>query len=47
MGFFEAGGFVTADELAELGVQKVMNAFPVGLGDNGARLPATSLRKNP
>ena len=47
VGFFEAGGFVTADELAELGVQKVMNAFPVGLGDNGARLPATSLRKNP
>ena len=47
-GFFEkGGGFVTADEIAELGVQKVMKAFPVGRGDNGASLPATSLRKTP
>jgi len=31
MGFFEkSGGFVTAQELSELGVQKVMEAFPVG-----------------
>jgi hypothetical protein len=31
VGFFEkGGGFVTADELADLGVQKVMEAFPVG-----------------
>jgi hypothetical protein len=48
VGFFEkGGGFVTADELADLGVQKVMNAFPVGLGDTGPRLPATSLSENP
>jgi hypothetical protein len=48
LGFFEkGGGFVTADELAELGVQKVMKAFPVGLGDTGPRLPAASLRENP
>jgi hypothetical protein len=31
VGFFEkSGGFVTAEELAELGVQKVMETFPVG-----------------
>jgi len=31
VGFFEkSGGFVTAQELAELGVKKVMEAFPVG-----------------
>ncbi len=42
VGFFEAGGFVTVDELAELGVQKVMKAFPVGLADPG---PAQSLRE--
>jgi hypothetical protein len=31
VGFFEkSGGFVTAKELAELGVQKVMKTFPVG-----------------
>ena len=31
VGFFEkSGGFVTAEELAELGVQKVMKTFPVG-----------------
>lgn len=31
VGFFEkSGGFVMAKELAELGVQKVMNSFPVG-----------------
>jgi TolB-like protein len=48
LGFFEkGGGFVTADELAVLGVQKVMKAFPVGLGDTGPRLPAASLRENP
>jgi hypothetical protein len=48
VGFFEkGGGFVTADELADLGVQKVMNAFPVGLGDTGPRLPAASLSENP
>ncbi|PJA78356.1 MAG: hypothetical protein CO149_04485 [Nitrospirae bacterium CG_4_9_14_3_um_filter_51_5] len=48
VGFFEkGGGFVTADELAELGVQKVMKAFPVGLGDHVPRLPPTSLSGNP
>jgi TolB-like protein len=47
-GFFEkGGGFITADELAELGVQKVMKAFPVGLGGTGPRPPAASLRENP
>ncbi|MBA3965656.1 MAG: hypothetical protein H0X47_07765 [Nitrospirales bacterium] len=45
VGFFEAGGFVTVDELAELGVQKVMKAFPVGLGEQGPRLPAQSLNE--
>ncbi len=36
VGFFEkGGGFVTADKLAELGVNKVMKAFPVGLGEQG------------
>lgn len=31
VGFFEkSGGFVTAQELSELGVQKVMETFPVG-----------------
>jgi len=31
VGFFEkSGGFVTAQELSEFGVQKVMKAFPVG-----------------
>ena len=48
VGFFEkGGGFVTADELAELGVQKVMKAFPVGRGDQEPRLPATSLSESP
>ena len=48
VGFFEkGGGFVTANELAELGVQKVMKAFPVGLGEPGPRLPAQSLKENP
>lgn len=43
VGFFEkGGGFVTADKLAELGVQKVMKAFPVGLAGPG---PAQSLRE--
>ncbi|MEO8324470.1 MAG: hypothetical protein ABI618_01380 [Nitrospirota bacterium] len=43
VGFFEkGGGFVTADKLAELGVQKVMKAFPVGLADPGS---AQSLRE--
>ena len=46
VGFFEAGGFVTADELAELGVQKVMKAFPVGRGDHEASLPATSVSES-
>lgn len=33
VGFFEkSGGFVTAQELAELGVKKVMETFPVGQG---------------
>ncbi len=32
LGFIEkSGGFVTAEELAELGVRKVMKQFPVGL----------------
>jgi len=31
VGFFEkSGGFVTAQELSELGVKKVMETFPVG-----------------
>ncbi|MDR4493733.1 MAG: hypothetical protein AB7P17_09060 [Nitrospirales bacterium] len=30
VGFWEKGGFVTVDELASFGVNKVMNAFPVG-----------------
>ena len=31
VGFFEkSGGFVTAKELSELGVEKVMKSFPVG-----------------
>lgn len=48
VGFFEkGGGFVTADTLAELGVQKVMKAFPVGRGDSESRLPSTSQRENP
>jgi len=48
MGFFEkGGGFVTAGELAELGVQKVMKAFPVGLRDHGPPLPVSSLKENP
>jgi TolB-like protein len=48
VGFFEkGGGFVTADKLAELGVQKVMKAFPVGLGEPGPRLPPPSLKENP
>ncbi len=43
VGFFEkGGGFVTADKLAELGVEKVMKAFPVGLADTGS---AQSLRE--
>jgi hypothetical protein len=41
VGFFEkGGGFVTADELAELGVRKVMNAFPVSGDGQPSRLPA-------
>jgi len=33
VGFFEkSGGFVTAQELAEIGVKKVMETFPVGQG---------------
>lgn len=33
VGFFEkSGGFVTARELSEIGVQKVMETFPVGKG---------------
>ncbi len=48
VGFFEkGGGFVTADTLAELGVNKVMKAFPVGLGEQGPPLPAPSLKENP
>jgi hypothetical protein len=48
VGFFEkGGGFVTADTLAELGVQKVMKAFPVGRGDSESRLSSTSQRENP
>lgn len=47
VGFFEkGGGFVTADELAELGVQKVMKAFPVGRNQNGPRLSSTFLSGN-
>lgn len=30
VGFWEKGGFVTVDELASFGVNKVMNEFPVG-----------------
>jgi hypothetical protein len=38
VGFFEkSGGFVTAQELAELGVKKVMETFPVGQGAPLAR----------
>ncbi len=38
VGFFEkSGGFVTARELAELGVQKVLEAFPVGKELSAAR----------
>lgn len=47
VGFFEAGGFVTANELADLGVEKVMNKFPVGRGNNSPPLPPTSLSGNP
>ncbi|WNM61746.1 hypothetical protein [Candidatus Nitrospira neomarina] len=48
VGFFEkGGGFVTADTLAELGVNKVMKAFPVGLGEQGPPLSAPSLKENP
>ncbi len=48
VGFFEkGGGFITADELADLGVQKVMSAFPVGRGDNGPPLPPPSLSGSP
>jgi len=47
VGFFEAGGFVTADELAEMGVQKVMKAFPVGRVDHEPRLPVTSVSESP
>ena len=33
VGFFEkSGGFVTARELSELGVRKVLETFPVGKG---------------
>jgi hypothetical protein len=47
-GFFEkGGGFVTADTLANLGVKKMMKAFPVGQGDHGPRLPAASLLETP
>ena len=38
VGFFEkSGGFVTAKELAELGVQKVMKTFPVGINHGSSR----------
>ncbi len=38
VGFFEkGGGFVTAQELSEIGVQKVLETFPVGLGTPSAR----------
>ena len=38
VGFFEkGGGFVTAQELSEIGVQKVLETFPVGLGSPSAR----------
>jgi hypothetical protein len=47
VGFFEAGGFVTAEELAELGVRKVMKAFPVGLANDGSHLSATSSKETP
>ncbi|MCA9455815.1 MAG: hypothetical protein H6750_03135 [Nitrospiraceae bacterium] len=48
VGFFEkGGGFVTAATLAELGVNKVMKAFPVGLGEQGPPLPAPSPKENP
>lgn len=48
VGFFEkGGGFVTANELAELGVQKVMKVFPVGLGEQGPRPSASSLKEYP
>lgn len=48
VGFFEkGGGFVTADTLAELGVNKVMKAFPVGLNEQGSSFPASSLKENP
>lgn len=46
MGFFEAGGFVTADELADLGVEKVMNEFPIGRAGHSPP-PPTSLSGNP
>ena len=39
LGFFETGGFVTAGELADLGVEKVMKEFPVGLGNDNPPLP--------
>jgi hypothetical protein len=48
MGFFEkGGGFITAEELADLGVEKVMNEFPVGRADHSPPLPPTSLSGNP
>jgi len=38
VGFFEkGGGFVTAKELSELGVEKVMKTFPVGQVAEGSR----------
>ncbi len=38
VGFFEkSGGFVTAQELSEIGVQKVLDAFPVGKTDPSSR----------
>ncbi len=43
LGFFETGGFVTAGELADLGVEKVMKEFPVGLGNDNPPLPPISL----
>jgi len=38
VGFFEkSGGFVTARELSEIGVQKVLETFPVGKGASPVR----------
>jgi len=48
VGFFEkGGGFVTVEELAELGVQKVMAKFPVGLVAGTSSPPSVSSSENP